>query len=90
MKTLRAAATSFAALTLATAANAQTIDTVATDSFDYPAGDSIDGKTGGFGWFQQYFGDAGTIETPGLDGVGGLLNTVNNNAGTFRQPKTGP
>lgn len=91
MKTTTLTATSLAALALATVANAQQIDTVATETFDYDAGADIDQLAGDFGWFQQWFaGGAGVIDVPGLDAVGGAANTTGNNAGAFRSPKTGP
>ncbi|MHC4261389.1 MAG: hypothetical protein ACYSWX_02610 [Planctomycetota bacterium] len=93
MKHLKLAATTVASLALAAGANAQQIDLVAAESFNYNAGDPIDGQVGGEnnGWFQQWFaGGAGVIEVPGLDGIGGAANTNGNNAGAFRQPKTGP
>ncbi|MEO0649789.1 MAG: hypothetical protein AAFZ65_03820, partial [Planctomycetota bacterium] len=88
MKSLPFAAA--AALAFAGTASAQTLTTMATESFDYAIDATIDGNNGGFGWFQQYFGDAGTVVSPGLDAVGGALDTSVNNSGTFRQPKTGP
>jgi hypothetical protein len=82
---------SVAGLALTSLASAQTFSTIATETFDYPNGSSIDGQIGDFGWFQQWFaGGAGSIEVPGLDATGGMANTTGNNAGAFRQPKTGP
>ena len=84
------------ALALAATANAQQISTIATETFDYPAGD-LDQQQGDFGWFQQWFAfDGGVgastavVVSPGLDATGGAAETSVNNAGAFRSPKTGP
>jgi hypothetical protein len=84
-------ASALAGMVLASVAGAQTIETVATETFEYNAFDGIDGQVGGFGWFQQWYaGGAGYVDGSGLDGVGGAALTDGNNAGAYRSPKTGP
>ncbi len=80
-----------AAALLTGLAQSQTFETIATESFDYPAASDLDQQNGGFGWFQQWFAfGAGIIDVPGIDAVGGAANMNSNNQGGFRQPKTGP
>ncbi|QDU67885.1 hypothetical protein [Engelhardtia mirabilis] len=91
MNTLRTASFTLAGLALASVANAQTFETIATESFDYADLSGIDGQVGGFGWFQQWYaGGAGYVTVPGLDAAGGAALTDGNNVGAYRSPKTGP
>ena len=79
---------------LASTANAQTYQTVAYESFDYPAGTLLGGQAGGTGWFNSWWSGAGedgsVINAPGIDAVGNKCTTNIENEGSFRVPESGP
>jgi hypothetical protein len=72
---------------LAPGAAAQT-QVISSESFDYPAGDTLGGKTGGFGWLFPWWSgtnlDDALIQTPGVDVIGEQVSTNNENAGSYR------
>jgi hypothetical protein len=72
---------------LAPGAAAQT-QVISSESFDYPAGDTLGGKTGGFGWLFPWWSgtnlDDALIQTPGVDVIGEQVSTSNENAGSYR------
>ena len=77
------------------AATAQ-FNTIARESFDYPGGTPLDLASGDLGWLQPWMADccgggssAGTITSPGFDGVGNKATLNVNNEGAFRLPHVG-
>ena len=72
---------------LTTGAAAQT-QVISSESFDYPAGDTLGGKTGGVGWLFPWWSgtnlDDALIQTPGVDVIGEQVSTNNENAGSYR------
>ena len=72
---------------LASGAAAQT-QVISSESFDYPAGDTLGGKTGGVGWLFPWWSgtnlDDALIQTPGVDVIGEQVSTNNEDAGSYR------
>lgn len=72
---------------LVSSAAAQT-QVISQESFDYPAGDTLGGKSGGTGWLFPWWSgnnlDDALIQSPGVDAVGEQVTTNNENMGSYR------
>jgi hypothetical protein len=66
---------------------------VVYDSFEYANG-PIGGLDGGKGWSDTWWsgatGDGGVVETPGMDGLGGMLTSNIEHEGSYRLIDTAP
>jgi len=65
-----------------------------SESFDYPAGSSVHGQTGGSGWANAWWSDPSgasgmDVVSPGMDGVGNKGQVMYEYEGAFRMPDVG-
>ena len=61
---------------------------ISSESFDYPVGDTLGGKSGGDGWLFPWWSgnnlDDCLIQSPGVDAIGEQVTTNNEDAGSYR------
>ena len=93
-RVLRTLASTSALCAAASFAGAQTISTVAVETFDsYTPGSVLGGQVGGLFWFQAWWSGAGGTDgmiVNGLNGTSAAMTVGCNHCGSFRLPLTGP